>query len=145
MNQRIAQIEPEKPTDPSDAEPASAELRTVVDHLLHGDLPEPEKRRDRVLQEGLNLVAAGSVTTAVTTTAAFYYLAADPKLLRRLQAELSPVFRNLSQDEFQTLNELEQLPPLTAVLKETLRLNYGVMQRLPVIHRDEDLVFEGYK
>jgi len=145
MNQRIAQIKPETSADPSDAKPASAELRTIVDDLLHGDLPEPEKRSGRVLQEGLNLVAAGSVTTAVTATASFYYLASDPELLRRLQAELSPVFGNLSQDEFPTVSELEQLPLLTAVLKETLRLSYGVVQRLPVIHRDEDLVFEGYK
>lgn len=117
----------------------------MVDDLIQGDLPPPEKLDNRVMQEAINLVAAGSITTAVILTAAFYHLVADSKLLNRLQEELLDAFKDISPNALPSLTQLEQLPFLTAVLKETLRLHYGIMERLPVIHQDEDLLYSHYK
>jgi len=64
-----------------------------------------------------------------------------PEIRTKVEAELMTVIdapRNLPK-----WSTLEQLPFLSAVLLETLRLSYGVSSRLPRIAPDETLIYEG--
>jgi cytochrome P450 len=62
---------------------------------------------------------------------------ANPTLLRRLKDELRSVNRN--PNDKPSLQELEKLPFLTGVLKEGLRLGYGVTLRNARIAPDTSL------
>lgn len=52
--------------------------------------------------------------------------------------------RASSDPEKPTWSELEQLPYLTAVTKEGLRLSYGVAQRLPRISKHKAIQYDTY-
>ncbi|KAF2171562.1 hypothetical protein M409DRAFT_18674 [Zasmidium cellare ATCC 36951] len=74
------------------------------------------------------LVAAADTTGNAMTVAAFNVLR-DQSIYRKLVAELEEIFPDPTKDlSFITL---ERLPYLTAVIKEGLRLSFGVMSRLP--------------
>ena len=70
-----------------------------------------------------------------------YYLIANVDVLARLREELKTVMP--SPDSEAVLSELEQLPILTAVLHEGLRLANGVGGRMPRVAPVETLVFHA--
>ncbi|KAG2421211.1 hypothetical protein HFD88_000827 [Aspergillus terreus] len=100
---------------------------TLFDDVLSSDLPEQEKSEARLAQEMQILVSAGAETTAKAMTYILFYLLDNPELLKKLKAELEP----LGPDP--ALIQLEQLPYLTSVMLEGIRLSYGVTARLPRI------------
>jgi cytochrome P450 len=84
------------------------------------------KRRledDEVLEELMGLTFAGSGTTSSTMTYLVYSLASDPELQDELRKEL--------KTGDLTLSELQQLPLLSAVIKETMRLYPTIISTLP--------------
>ena len=104
----------------------------IMSELIYGDLPETEKKLPRLVDEGQSVVGAGSITTAEMLSAMMYHLLEDPKLMANLRQELEPVMKRT--DGRPSQSDLEPLPYLTAVIKEGLRLYYGISQRLPRIH-----------
>ncbi|KAL4783773.1 cytochrome P450 [Aspergillus varians] len=104
---------------------------TVLDLLLQ---PHPKKGHviptvDALVDEGCAFILGGSDTTGYTMEAATYAILADPAVFSRLREELdgaAPYIR----DEFDLLR-VEQLPFLTAILKETLRLYTPTPAPLP--------------
>ena len=83
------------------------------------------------------VVAAGErVSFALTVT--IYHLLANPSLLNKLKIELKEAIPDPNSEI--SLTTLEKLPYLTGVIKEGLRLSYGVSSRLPRIAW-EPLVF----
>lgn len=106
--------------------------KTIFQELLTGDLPEQEKSLERLWQEGQIVVGAGTETTAWTLSATLYYLLEDRRVFAKLMQEL--VSHIDDADERVTWNELEQLPYLSAVVSEGLRLSYGVSTRLQRIN-----------
>jgi cytochrome P450 len=110
------------------------QIPTIFHDILLSNLAPAEKKLDRIYQEGQTLVAAGTETTAWTLSVIMFYLLKEPAKLQRLTDELRKA--NLT-----TSTELEQLPYLTAVLQEGLRLAYGVSHRLPRIAPTETLSF----
>ncbi|KAE8313510.1 putative cytochrome P450 [Aspergillus transmontanensis] len=115
----------EKPTD-------GGLTRTIFHELLTGDLPEQEKRLERLWQEGQIVVGAGTETTAWTLSATLYYLLENTAVLTKLQEELNTAIADPS--ERVSWSRLEQLPYLSAVICEGLRLSYGVSTRLQRIN-----------
>ena len=81
--------------------------------LLGSNLPEDEKRPERMAHEGFEILLAGSDTTARTMGIAVYHLIANPPIAQRLREELKTVMPR-PQDivEFKILHELPWLVSL---------------------------------
>ena len=98
---------------------------TIFHTLRDSDLPPKERSLQRLSEEAETLVSAGSETTAKTLYTTTFYIANDPRISQKLREEL----RTLPADA--KLPQIEQLPYLTAVIKEGLRLSFSVTTRLP--------------
>ncbi|CAD6568443.1 MAG: hypothetical protein ASARMPRED_001717 [Alectoria sarmentosa] len=103
-------------------------------------LPTKEKEANRIAQEGFVVLVAGGETTArVLTTATFHILAKKETVLLRLKEELATVM--VDPDTQVDVKTLEQLPWLTAVIKESLRITALVTSRLPLVSPQEPLKY----
>lgn len=70
--------------------------------MFHGilndpDIPESVKSTERLVDEGRVLIQAGTDTTSVTLSAITYHILANPKILKRLKAELQQAIPNLDR------------------------------------------------
>ena len=85
------------------------------------------------------VIIAGTLTTAAALSEITFHLLRQPDELRTLKNELAKATAN----ETALLDpvKLEQLPYLTAVIKEGLRLSSGISTRLQRIATDETLVY----
>ncbi|KAL4919202.1 cytochrome P450 [Aspergillus aurantiobrunneus] len=101
--------------------------QNLFDNVLCSNLPEQEKSEARLAQDMQVFVSAGAETTAKAMSYILFYLHNEPELLEKLKDELAP----LGDDP--SLIQLEQLPYLTGVMLEGIRLSYGVSARLPRI------------
>ncbi|KAF1810551.1 cytochrome protein [Eremomyces bilateralis CBS 781.70] len=124
------------PKEKRSAEPS------ILKTLLESDLVPPEERTiAHLVDEGSTIVAAGVETTAKSLATTTFYLLATPGVLPRLQAELKTVMPR--PDSRATWTELEQLPYLSAVVYEGIRLSYGVTTRSPR-QMDEPLRYKDW-
>jgi len=114
---------------------------TVFHEILHSKLSPEDKSVDRLTDEAQTIVIAGSETVAWAMTVATYHLLSNPHLMRKLKTELAEAIPDPDVSTSQTT--LEQLPYLTGVVKEALRLSYGVCTRLQRVPY-EDLSFEDW-
>ncbi|KAM7211957.1 cytochrome P450 monooxygenase sdnE [Rhypophila decipiens] len=103
------------------------ERRTIFHTLRDCDVPREEKTAKR--------------TTAQTLTRIMFYLNLDKSVLERVRAELDTVLGE--KGELFTWTVLQRLPYLSAVVKEGLRLSYGITVRNPRIER-EDIRYKDY-
>lgn len=115
---------------------------TVFHELLQSNLPESEKSDDRLAQEGLLVIGAGTHTTARTLAVGTFYLLNNPAVFSTLKAEIATVTR--SDGSPTPLPVLEKLPYLTAVVKESLRLNYGPGTRMSRVAPNVDVQYGDY-
>ncbi|KAL4874864.1 benzoate 4-monooxygenase cytochrome P450 [Aspergillus karnatakaensis] len=131
-------------TEPSGTEKSELTQagRTIFHKLNDPTLPAAERSKQRLEEESLFLLGAGTETTGSTLTVAAYYVYQDPVMLGRLRAELKPVLPRLSSSC--AWSELEQLPYLTAVLNESLRVTTPILSRTPRVAPDETLIYKGY-
>ena len=93
-----------------------ARRSTLFDSILENKtLPDEEKQKSRMAQEGFVAVAAGGETTArVLTTATYFLLANKTTFLARLVAELAAVAPDPTVHV--SLKTLEQLPWLVSLM-----------------------------
>ncbi|MCJ1321263.1 hypothetical protein MMC15_006607 [Xylographa vitiligo] len=123
MEEQITQIKSEPQYTEKDL------LHPVIfSEILQSSLPESEKSHRRLRDEAHIVVAAGTMTTAWTLSVAMYNILANPIILSTLKAELRSALPSPSSPA--PLPLLEQLPYLTAIIYEALRLSYGVSSRL---------------
>ncbi|KAE8415948.1 putative benzoate 4-monooxygenase cytochrome P450 [Aspergillus pseudocaelatus] len=115
--------------------------RTVFHELLDSKLPPAELQRNRRRDEAFSLVTAGSGTTAYVLRGTAYHIAANPSVRQRLHDELVATIPDPQQ--FPTLTTLEQLPYLTAVIQEGLRLCDSVTHRISRQFPDQPLQCRG--
>ena len=106
-------------------------------------LPNSEKSESRLSQEAKIVVGAGTETTGWALSVITYYLLQQPHTLSRLQNELTASIPD--PGEHVGIEVLEQLPYLTAVIQEGLRLSYGVAGRLARISPEEVMIFHDSK
>ncbi len=94
---------------------------TNTKYLFDGLLNPPEGNqkldKDQVQTEAEELLIAGSDTTATTLTYTCVHLARDPELWEQLYQEILPIYKDKNTSPRSI--ELETLPLLTAVLKES--------------------------
>lgn len=142
----------------------SDDLKTRNDTIFHGllnsSLPPSEKTIDRLLQEAQLLVVAGQDTTGDSSlvpsfliitilahysglTLAFltFELLANPSCLAKLKTEL--VHAMPDPDSLPTCIMVENLPYLSAVVQETIRLHPPVSMRGQRVSPDEPVVYRS--
>ncbi|KUJ20796.1 cytochrome P450 [Mollisia scopiformis] len=122
----------------SDIENASH--RTIFHELRDSGLPPEEKTMARLCDEGQILTGAGSETTAKALTTATFYLLEHKQSLEKLKHELKDV-----APDADTSAKLSQLPYLSAMIAEALRLSHGVTTRLPRIATDEIMRYKDWE
>ena len=116
--------------------------KTVFTDILSSNLPPQEKTVARLQDEAAGVVGAAIETTKTTLSVASFHILHNPEILRRLRTEWREA--SFSDPEKPSWSELEQLPYLTAVIKESLRLSYGAAQRLPRISKHKAIQYDTY-
>jgi cytochrome P450 len=101
---------------------------TIFHALLSSDLPPEDKGVERLTDEADTIIAAGQETLSQVLTYISFHLLSNPVVLRTLKEELA---KAIPDPDVVTLEAtLANLPYLTGVIKEGLRLGYGVSGRL---------------
>lgn len=131
---------------------------TLFRHIINSDLPASELSDERLSREAQVLIGSGTITTAGTMAFLVYYIASNPAIKKRLQEELKPVMADYPRKK-PTWAQLEKLPYLQALIKETLRydpfffsfqatdmysLSYGTMHRRPRVSPTQPLRFKQW-
>ncbi|XXG98776.1 hypothetical protein Hte_005106 [Hypoxylon texense] len=116
--------------------------QTMVHEILGSDLPDEEKSFKRIFDEVGTITGAAFETTAHSIRLTLYHIYKDAEVLRRLRAELTTA-PPAEQKSNLALSRLEQMPYLTAVLMEGLRLSPGTATRAMRVAPDRDLSFRG--
>ncbi len=100
---------------------------------------DPEAHRDKQIpsagslyEEAQALMFGGTDTIGNTLMVGAFHLLKHPEKMQKLQSELSASWP-LPAEKEPTVRDLERLPYLTAVIKESLRLSSGVTSGLPRI------------
>jgi hypothetical protein len=117
---------------------------TVFDEILNSNLSDYEKRPERLLEESQNIAVAGTETTAWTLSVLTFHLLSNPDKLKKLRAELEKAIPDVSAP-LPPIKDLEQLPYLTAVVSEGLRLGMGTSNRQERVAPDEAMRFNDGK
>ena len=132
MRRQVTQISKQKSTH------KDLSHSTIFHALLNSNLPDQEKSVERLTDEAQVMIGAGQETVAWILTVIVCHLLSNPLVLRKLKAELVVAM----PDPEIVIPEatLANLPYLTGVIKEGLRLGYGVSSRLARVPQ-EPLVF----
>ncbi|CAG8895011.1 unnamed protein product [Penicillium egyptiacum] len=92
--------------------------------------------------EGMILLSGGTESPANALSVAAFHLSNDKSIATKLRTELNPVMG--MEAHLVPLAKLEQLPYLTGVVNEALRLSFGLISRPPRVAPDESLVYQKY-
>ncbi|CAJ2500445.1 Uu.00g032980.m01.CDS01 [Anthostomella pinea] len=112
--------------------------------IASADLPPSEKTPERLQAEAKVIINAGTVTTSWALTSALWHLTDNPDQLAKLRAEIRTVMSD-PRHKPARLQQLEQLPYLTAVLNEALRISTGVTARSARIAPDRILMYDNWE
>ncbi|CZT00490.1 hypothetical protein WAI453_009304 [Rhynchosporium graminicola] len=107
---------------------------TIFHGIYQSNIPIEEKSLNRLSQEGVVMIAAGSETTSRTLMLATYYLLANPSAMAKLKQELYEAIPDSSV--LPPVKVLESLPWLHAVTKEALRTSAVFTTRFPLTTPD---------
>jgi len=113
--------------------------RTIVHEILASKLPAHERMPARIFEDVSTVTGAGFETTASVLRLIFFHVFSNPSILRRLRTELSSVSTPAD------LKTLEQLPYLTSVLKEGLRLSPAIATRMARVAPDRDQIYGKWR
>ena len=127
-------------TAADDAVHSKKRKNTVLHGIVDSDIPESEKTPNRLYQEAITLVGAGAETTGSTLEHIFYGVLANPAILRRLKSELS----DTAAKGDLTFDQLKDLPYLSAVIKEGLRLGGNPSGRFPRIYPANPITYQDH-
>jgi cytochrome P450 len=117
------------------------ERPTIFHGLLSSTLPDSEKDSARLAEEANVLLSAGTDSSANTLSAITFHLLSNPPILRKLREELEKAIPDKDDRQFPGFNQVEQLPYLSAVIQEGLRLHPPVTTRQQRVAPSEDLVY----
>ncbi|KAL9622226.1 MAG: hypothetical protein Q9160_003409 [Pyrenula sp. 1 TL-2023] len=115
---------------------------TMVHAIVHSGLPPADKTFERVFEEVATVTGAGFETTGNAMRLILYHVYTDDEILQQLRKELASI--HPQPPEPIALKDLEQLPYLTAVLMEGMRLSPAVASRAARI-TDKDLFYDNWR
>lgn len=104
---------------------------------------QPQTTISELAADAFLLMVAGTDTTADALVCAIFNVLSNPAILQTLRTELQQAMPK--KDMTLDWASLEQLPYLHATIKETVRLSYGVPNRLPRLVPATGAVFCGQK
>ncbi|KAK7037584.1 hypothetical protein VNI00_011076 [Paramarasmius palmivorus] len=116
---------------------------TLVNNArVQGKLKQSHRvKKDWLISEGGSLRVAGSDTVGNTCTIGTRCLVQDDRVRAKLLEELDAVWPD--KEVPLPLERLEKLPYLTAVIKESLRLSYGVVSPMPRVVPESGAIIAG--
>ncbi|OJJ37784.1 hypothetical protein ASPWEDRAFT_171247 [Aspergillus wentii DTO 134E9] len=115
---------------------------TMIQHLAGPNMSAQMRSPERLMNEGFALVIGGTETTARSLAVAFYHLLERGDIRGKLRGELKTVMP--MPDSRPSWNELEQLPFLSGVIAEALRLSTGIANRSSRVAPTEALVYKDH-
>lgn len=124
------------------AEPAVGEYPDMVQTVLQSPLPAEEKTFLRLLSETRSVIMAGTETTASVLVCITACLLKNPNLLDQLRQELASA--EIKSGFPLNYNKLKELPFLTGVVNEGLRVANPTPSRLPRVCETQDLRYREY-
>jgi cytochrome P450 len=86
-------------------------------------------------------MSAGTDSSANTLSAITFHLLSNPPILQKLREELEKAIPDKDDRQFPSFNQVEQLPYLSAVAQEGLRLDPAVISRQQRVAPSEALVY----
>jgi cytochrome P450 len=104
---------------------------TAFEVILRSNLPASEKTPARLDHDSFTVIFGGGDPAARTMTNCAFWIITHSPVLRRLQQELDTIMPNPSK--WPTMQQIEELPYLNAVMKECLRLQAISTSRLEVV------------
>lgn len=116
---------------------------TIIHAILNSDLPAPEKTVLRINDEVGTITGAAFETAAQSIRTVLYHLYSNPNMLQRLRDELAGAKK--ANDGSIPVAILEQLPYLTSIIREGLRLSPGLATRLARVAPDRDLAYGQWR
>lgn len=135
----LAQVKALKAREP--LEKSDSTHPNIFEELINSDLPAEEKADARLQDEAQIVVGAGVSTTGWALSVAAFHIINNPAISTRLRTELEKALPDPSTPL--ELTKLEQLPYLTACLKEAIRLAYGISGRTPRL-APNPIVYKSY-
>ncbi|OOF90977.1 hypothetical protein ASPCADRAFT_518847 [Aspergillus carbonarius ITEM 5010] len=118
-----------------------SKLRTIYHALNDPSFPASERSLARLRDESFIVLIGGTESTAATLTFAIYHLLQNKNMYLKLRQELQQVMPTPTSEANWT--HLEQLPYLTAVVNEALRLGAATL-RPARIAPTETLYYQGH-
>jgi cytochrome P450 len=120
---------------------------TLVHAIVQSNLPEPELTHRRVSEEVASITGAGFESTAAVMRVILYHLYSNPDILARLRSEFREAGYAPGGSYPADLDwvKLQQLPYLTAVLHEGLRLSPALASRMARVAPDRDLFYGQWR
>ncbi|KAK2823862.1 hypothetical protein FQN49_007546 [Arthroderma sp. PD_2] len=140
--ERIDEIQYERLRANKGAEETVGRKKTLFDQIYDSRLSSEEKRPDRLAQEVRSIIGAGTETTSNCLSVISYHLLSNPEKLKHLKDELQELEPNPTAEV--KLCVLEQLPYLSSVVLEALRLSYGVSTRLQRKSPNQAIEYNGH-
>lgn len=110
---------------------------------MDSNLPPEDKAFHRVFDEVATVTGAGFETIANALRLIFYHIFSDTEILERLRSELASI--DSAAAGTISLSTLEQLPYLTSVITEGLRLSPSIATRSARIAPDRDLTYGEWR
>ncbi|KAI0095562.1 cytochrome P450 [Nemania sp. FL0031] len=120
------------------ASPDDNSPRTLVHEIIQSKLAPSDKLLGRVFDEVSTTTGAGFETTAAVLRNAAFHIYSNPRILQRLRVELSTAPNH-------DCKTLEQLPYLTAIIMEAMRLSPALATRSARVAQDKDLVYANWR
>lgn len=113
--------------------------------IVKSSLPPSEKTFNRIFEEIATVTGAAFETSASTIRLILFHVYTNISILDRLREEITIATAASSSKSWPLpLQTLEQLPYLTAVLMEGLRLSPALGTRTPRVS-DKDLFYESWR
>ncbi|KAJ5921253.1 hypothetical protein N7466_009579 [Penicillium verhagenii] len=113
-------------------------MEKVADSRLSAHLRGPERLAD----EAFSILVGGTETTGRSLSLGFFKILSDRVVKEKMLQELRSLMP--TPQSRPTWNQLEQLPYMSGVILETLRLSTGIANRSPRVAPTETLVYKGY-
>ncbi|KAI2464814.1 putative cytochrome P450 [Annulohypoxylon bovei var. microspora] len=124
------------------SEPAPGSPQDMIQTLMASDLPPEEKTFPRLFSESRSVIMAGTETTATTLVCITSNLLSDPAKEQKLRHELSAAEK--AKGSALEYADLRELPYITGVINEGLRMANPTPSRLPRVCEDQDLTYKQW-
>ncbi|KAK4869402.1 hypothetical protein LT330_005784 [Penicillium expansum] len=122
--------------------PSTSKSRSVMEVMCGPSMPEDMRSAARLNNEGFAMIIGGTETTTRTLVIAAFHIVENVSIKTKLREELRTVMP--TPESRPTCRQLEQLPYLSAVVSESLRVSIGIASRSARAAPNEALVYKNH-